>query len=434
MLQAGAGMADISPADSQFLFGYPHVERYSIGIHDPLLSCALYLSDGQTSILFVSNDIIFLPKPLAGRARARIETLTGVPAGSILLSASHTHSGPITVNHASNEGDPTVPKADPHYLEQLQSGIVAAAVAARRAARSAEVGLVVADGSGIGTNRRDVTGPSDPQVPVLLIRAGGAIVACMLIYSMHPTVLHEDSRLVSADFPGYTRRYLQAEVFGRDCPVLYHTGPAGNQSVRHIARENTFAEAERLGAMLGERIARVAGRARFVAAASLAARHIDVDLPRRTMPSGAEAECQVAGAAARLAQLRQAGAPRAAVRRAEVDWFGAEETLALASAADEGRLAEYYGACLPAEVQVLQIGSWRFVGWPGEVFTEYALQVKSHARDTYLISLANGELQGYIATESAAQLGGYEAGNAIFAPAAGDRLVQATLRLLQNQA
>ena len=68
---------------------------------------------------------------------------------------------------------------------------------------------------------------------------------------MHPTVLHEDSTLVSGDFPAMTRQYLQEHVLGADCPVLYHTGPSGNQSPRHVTRANTFDEAERLGGLLG---------------------------------------------------------------------------------------------------------------------------------------------------------------------------------------
>jgi hypothetical protein len=31
-----------------------------------------------------------------------------------------------------------------------------------------------------------------------------------MVYSMHPTVLHEDSRQVSSDFPHYTRQVLEA--------------------------------------------------------------------------------------------------------------------------------------------------------------------------------------------------------------------------------
>ena len=49
-----------------------------------------------------------------------------------------------------------------------------------------------------------------------------------------------------------------------------------------------------------------------------------------------------------------------------------------------------------------------------------------------MISLANGELQGYIATEEAAIEGGYEATNALFSPAAGHVMVDVSRDLLQG--
>ena len=63
---------------------------------------------------------------------------------------------------------------------------------------------------------------------------------------------------------------------------------------------------------------------------------------------------------------------------------------------------------------------------------EHALALKARAPDTFVISLANGELQGYIATEEAAAEGGYEATNALFAPAAGRALVESSLAMLQG--
>jgi neutral ceramidase len=42
-LQAGAAVADLTPAGSVFLYGYPYVARDSTGVHDPLLCAALYL-------------------------------------------------------------------------------------------------------------------------------------------------------------------------------------------------------------------------------------------------------------------------------------------------------------------------------------------------------------------------------------------------------
>jgi hypothetical protein len=45
-LRAGAAVTDLTPAGSVFLFGYPHVPRWSTGVHDPLECAALYLRDG----------------------------------------------------------------------------------------------------------------------------------------------------------------------------------------------------------------------------------------------------------------------------------------------------------------------------------------------------------------------------------------------------
>ena len=433
-LKAGAAVVDITPRGSQFLYGYPYVERYSTGVHDPLFSSALYLSDGRTEVMFVANDSIFVGKHVAQRARKRIAEAVGVPTGNIMITATHTHSAPNTVDYVSCERDPVVPKADPKYVQLFEDGVVAAALQAFDRAQPARVGLAIADGTGVGTNRRDPSGPADPEVPVLMVKAmdSDEWIACMVVYSMHPTVLHEDSKLVSGDFPGMTRLYLQQHVLGEGCPVLYHTGPEGNQSPRHVTKANTFAEAERLGEMLGRAIAEVIPEITYTASVSLESCQRFIDLPRRALPSVAEAAAKRERALERLEHLRRTNAPRQETRTAECDWFGAEETFTLAEAAEKGRLDAFYDACLPAEVQILKIGPWSFVGWPGEVFVEYALAVKQHYEDTFIINLANGDLQGYIVTEEAALEGGYEASQALFGPETGTLLVEATIDLLDT--
>ena len=312
--------------------------------------------------------------------------------------------------------------------------MIAAACAAVREAQPAQAGLAVADGTGVGTNRRKVSGPADPQAPVLLVKTadGQGVIACMVVYSMHPTVLRENSSVVSADFPGAARRALQRTVLPAGCPILYHTGPAGDQSPRHVLRGSSIAEVERLGGLLGEAIARVIPSIVCRADLALQVGQRFVELPRRAMPTAAQAEADLVVAAARLAELRNVGASPQEVRRAEVDWFGAEETVTLARAAADGRLEAAAAACMPAEIQTIRVGPWTFVGWPGEVFVEHALMLKALAPDTFVISLANGELQGYIATEEAAAEGGYEATNALFAPAAGRALVEISLVMLQG--
>jgi hypothetical protein len=127
-ISAGAAATDITPPTPQFLYGYPHVERISTGVHDPLLSSALFLSDGQNRVLVIANDVIFISKALAQRVRSRIREKTGIPETSILIAATHTHSGPVTVDYISNTSDPLVPPADRDYLDFLQDRIVEAAL------------------------------------------------------------------------------------------------------------------------------------------------------------------------------------------------------------------------------------------------------------------------------------------------------------------
>jgi neutral ceramidase len=434
ILTAGGAVAEITPTDSQFLYGYPFVPRYSTGVHDPLLSSALYLSDGHSQAMFIANDIIWVGKASTARIRRRIEAATSVPGDAVMVTATHTHSGPMTLDYISNEADEVVPKTDESYVRFMEERIVTAAVRAFEAAQPAEAGLAVAQASGVGTNRRSPNGPADPEVPVLVVRSRQTQrpLACMLVYSMHPTVLHEDSNLISADFPGLARLYLQREALGAECPVLYHTGPAGNQSPRHVTRSNTFEEAVRLGGLLGKAVAQVLPGIEYRSSVAICSSHTFSELPRRPIPSLAEAQHGRDEARRYLDTLKSRGAPRQAVRTAEVDWFGSEETLTLARAAAEGRLESAYASVLPTEIQLISVGPWVFVGWQGEIFVEYALAVKARARNVFIISLANGELQGYIVTPEAVSQGAYEASNALFAPESGAILVGRTLQLLDS--
>ena len=304
-----------------------------------------------------------------------------------------------------------------------------------RNARPAEIGFAAADGSCVGTNRHDPAGPSDPEVPVVAVRerGSGAFVAAMVVCSMHPTVLHEDSTLVSGDFPAMTRQFLQEGILGKNCPVIYHTGPCGNQSPRHVTKANTFDEAARLGRMLGQSIAGVIGSMEYSADVALggAARWLSCPggpFPRRPMRAGRSASAE------RLDALRRSKADRREIRTAECNWFGAEETLALAKVAAEGRMQAAIDSVMPAEVQMMRVGDRFFVGWPGECFVEFALKVKAMCPNCCVISMANGELQGYLVTEEEARQHWYEAMNSLFSsPESGMILVNVTRELLQAQ-
>lgn len=413
---AGAAAVDITPAASLHLFGYPHVARNSTGIHDPLFSSALYLRSGDEAQLFIGNDVIFVPKDLAGRARNRLAASIGVPASAICLSATHTHSGPDTVAYVSNAADHTVPPPDGAFLQQLEDGIVAAGEAAVKSAVAAELAFAIADGSCVGGNRRNPAGPSIPEVPVWLARdaATQAPIGVMLIVSMHPTVLHEDSTLYSGDFPGMARLKLQRELLGGALPVVYHTGACGNQSPRHVVKGNTFAEAERLGFALADNVIAALKDATFAGNLTLGHGVSSDKLPVRAFPPEAEAAAAVDKAVARYESLKKTNPGSPETRTAETDLFGAQETLTLAQAVRRGLIDAAVAKCMPAEVQCFRIGRQRIAALPGEIFVEYILDLQAEFPNLHVITMANGELQGYLVTEEALAEGGYEAGNALF--------------------
>lgn len=413
-LFVGAAAVDITPAASLHLFGYPHVVRNSTGVHDPLFSSALYLKSGCEQQLFIGNDVIFVPKDLAGRARNRLAASTGIPASAICLSATHTHSGPDTVAYVSNATDHTVPPPDVAFLQQLEDGIVAAGEAAVKGAVAAEIAFAIADGSCVGGNRRQPGGPSIPEVPVWLVRQvdNASLIGVMLIVSMHPTVLHEDSTLYSGDFPGLTRQRLQASWQG--LPVIYHTGACGNQSPRHVVKANTFAEAERLGFALADQIIDALSAPKFSAELALGHGTAVDKLPVRVFPGEAEAAAAVDTAMARFERLKASKPGSPETRTAETDLFGAQETLTLAQAVRRGLINAAVAKCMPAEVQCFRLGDQRIAAFPGEVFVEFVLDLQAEFPKLHAITMANGELQGYLVTEEALAEGGYEASNALF--------------------
>jgi hypothetical protein len=431
-LQAGVAVRNISPRKPMFLVGYPHEPRVSTGIHDPLLASALYLSNEGTALLLISVDVLFISRESTEVCRTAIARACAMPASNILISATHTHSAPVTATMLAWRNDPVVPAPDAEYMEIFHAGIVQAATAACQAARPAQLAVTTARIEGVGCNRLAPDGPFDSEAGLLAIRSEGKLLALTLIYGMHPTVLHEDSRRVSSDFPHYARQQLNEAFPG--LTTVYHNAPCGNLSPRYHVSSQTFAEAERLGRKLGSAAAAALGRLRvddFQAEIPLAALLGCAELVPNHFSTVDEAQRSLLAAQQHFEQLKRGGSPHGPVRTAECVIFGCEEGLTLARAQAVGettRMQEHYRK---SEVQAFRIGDALVVGLPGEQFVEYGLQLKLAApARTFVVSLANSELQGYIVTPEARKQVSYEAAFALFAAESGQRLIDTALGLL----
>jgi hypothetical protein len=91
------------------------------------------------------------------------------------------------------------------------------------------------------------------------------------------------------------------------------------------------------------------------------------------------------------------------------------------------------GKPFDAEVQVIALGDQlAFVGFPGEMFTQFGLNVKQDSPFPLTITaeLANGAL-GYIPNRQAYPEGAYEVVSTRFKPGAGERLMNSALDQLR---
>ena len=92
-LRAGVGKADVTPRTGYYLGGWTRADRVSGGQHTRLFSRALVLERDGRKMALVQIDLFMAP---AGMVQHIGEALAarGFSERNILISASHTHSGP----------------------------------------------------------------------------------------------------------------------------------------------------------------------------------------------------------------------------------------------------------------------------------------------------------------------------------------------------
>ena len=69
--------------------------RFSTGTHDPLWAKSTVLDDGQTRVVLVVVDLISTNPWMVRETRKLIQEELGIPASHVMISASHSHTGPM---------------------------------------------------------------------------------------------------------------------------------------------------------------------------------------------------------------------------------------------------------------------------------------------------------------------------------------------------
>ena len=422
MLRIGTSIVEITPPEGVQLTGYPHCLRPNEGAHDPLYAGCIYLDDGQQQIAVVMLDILFFGKDF----QQELEASFPFP---VFIGCSHTHSGPqvgVVRDYDYAQGV----RVDANYEKGLMAKLHALVHEASENTFCGTVGTFVGRCGaqmGVGGNRREKGGVCDPTVNVLAVKdASGAVRGILTSYALHPTYLHAENVLVSADYPGYIRSFLKFAY--PEAVFLFAQGTSGDQSSRYHRTGQNFEEACRVGTTLGTEVFRCIEAMEFTDAPALKLLRRTLELPRKAFPPEEEARAARDAARQRFAQLQDAD--YITYRNAELDMFGAEHIYDLSREAASG----FVDPDLPAQLQILKVGDCAIVGLQGEYFVELGLRIKANDRfpKTFVCTLVGGRLPGYLYTPDAIHDGGYEVGNSTFAPEAGPLVTENILAMLQE--
>ena len=126
-MKVGASQVDITPHPGVELSGFAARVQPSTGVLDPLFARALYLAEGSERVLWVHCDLIGFDRAIVLEFRDWAWERFGLAAGQVMLSATHTHSGPCTINlHECGSYDPA-------YVKLLQGRLREAAATSAEA-------------------------------------------------------------------------------------------------------------------------------------------------------------------------------------------------------------------------------------------------------------------------------------------------------------
>jgi len=394
-MRAGLAKANITPPVGLELSGWCFGP--SVGILDELYSKVLVLeSDGKRAVI-ITADLIGFDTKYANAIREGVASKVGTDAGHVLVSCSHTHSGPATM-FLRRWGE-----IDEDFVHTVQKKIIGAAVIAAEGIQEARIGVGKGSAEGVAVNRRDVeSGSVDTDVGVIRIdNSDGEMMAVLMNYSCHPVASHNYKNLVSADYPGHAMGVIEKTKEGR-VMALHTTGAAGdiNPKQMHDAKY-----AEKFGNMIGGEALKIAESMETRSDLTLKVASEWVKLPVQALPPADELRSMVEAGKEELKQIEQEGIPTySQLMSAYIPIEWAQEALDVVESAGE---VEY----IDMEIQALRMNDAVLVAIPGEVFVDVGLNIKQSSPYpyTFIVEMANGATC-YLPTSKAFEEGGYEVG------------------------
>jgi neutral ceramidase len=393
-LRAGTASLTITPPVGVELAGYSFGP--SLGVLGDLQAQVLVLEDGEKTVAIVTADLLAFGTAFAAGVRQRVQEQLGIPGEHVLLSASHTHSGPTTMSFRQWGA------LDEEYVRWLATSLVGVIASAYKNRKEIHLGQGVGRVETISENRRGIPQLRDTAVPVLSLEDIEGNIECVFFnFSCHPVSLHSYRSLVSPDYPGYARQVVRS-VLGEAVTAMFSLGSAGDiNPAGYVPNQTTPRRSRQIGSILGCEVAKTALEARASHEPVLQVARKVIDLPAAPLPGVRELQAMVNEFSRQAESLRAQGGSWEQIARWEIQRDWAFDGL---DAWENNRVLE----AVPVELMAVRLGDAVLIAAPLEIFTETGLAIKadSPAGMTVVCSNSNGAA-GYLPTADTYQVEDY---------------------------
>ena len=367
---------------------YPHAFWFRPGKaeRDTLAARALVLERDGTRFVWVSVDLLAVDRAFTESVATQLAR-EGARPGALVVSASHTHSGPGAFVDSALMGVLATDREDAAVRDALVEAVVGAVRRADAARGPARVAIGTANAPAVVRSR--LGQPLDPEVTVLAVRRmTGAPVALVWNFAIHGTMLGAKNLRLSADVMGAASEALEHAI---GAPALFVNGAVGDVSpAQHGSRA------------LGEVAATLAdaARAAWESATPLGAGRFVTHTITVSLP-----------------------APRLSLRNCLGGWAPRAITLPLDGA-------------FPTETTLTAaaLGDTAWVALPGEPATALGLRIKAEGRRLFrhaFVAGVSNDYLGYFVTAADYARPGYVTCSSVYGAETGDRLAERAVALLR---
>ena len=226
----GTGIYDVTgPAAELGMFGMASIDQRTEGIESRLFSRAFIICDqiSNRRVVILSAEILTCTQAVKLEVVKRLKTIFGddlYTIDNVLLSGTHTHSGPGGYSHYALY-NLTILGFDEQNFECIVNGMVQSIKKAHQNLAPGKIFINRGNIEDCGLNRSTVAyennppdekakynGNTDKEMLLLkFVKNDGKEIGCLNWYAIHPTNRGNKNKLISGDNKGYASYLFEKE-------------------------------------------------------------------------------------------------------------------------------------------------------------------------------------------------------------------------------